>query len=215
MILLIASNLLKGSKKTSSLIGVEMCSQSYWIIFAVFIACCFLVCLYCTIRARNASKGKRQLAFRKSTVNFEGEVTWTGKQTIMLISVALLGGMLAAIVGIGGGVIYSPLLLELGIPPKVASSTAMMLVLYTSMSNVIQFAINQAIIYQFAVWLSVWIVCGTLLGLTTVNKAVKKSGRQSIIVFLLMSVLLLAAGVTITLDAMKSSSEVKDHESIW
>lgn len=71
----------------------------------------------------------------------KGDIYLTGKVTIILISISFFGGILAAIVGLGGAVIYTPLLLEFGVPPKVASSTSMYLVLYTSLSNVIQFSV--------------------------------------------------------------------------
>ena len=114
-----------------------MCSTGYWIIYIAFVVVVLTLSVICTMKARKETKAKRDLAARKDNVNWKGEVTWTGKETSLLILVSLFGGILAAIVGIGGGVVYSPLLLELGIPPKVASSTAMMLVLYTSLSNVI------------------------------------------------------------------------------
>jgi len=45
--------------------------------------------------------------------------------------------MLTAIVGIGGGVVYTPLLLVFGVHPKVTTSTSLFLVLYTTLSNTI------------------------------------------------------------------------------
>lgn len=127
----------------------------------------------------------------------------------------MTGGLLAAVVGIGGGVVYSPLFLELGIPPKSASATAMFLVLYTSLANTIQFAIGKQLDYQYGMWLALWVVAGTLTGLTVVGKVVKKSGRQSIIVFLLMTVLLIAAGATLVLDTINIVGELDHGESIW
>lgn len=48
-----------------------------------------------------------------------------------------LAGILAAVVGLGGAIIYTPMLIELGVHPKVTSSTALYLVMYTSLSNTI------------------------------------------------------------------------------
>lgn len=64
-------------------------------------------------------------------------------------------------------------------------------------------------------WLALWVVAGTLTGLTVVGKVVKKSGRQSIIVFLLMSVLLIAAGATLVLDTINIVGELEHGDSIW
>jgi len=51
--------------------------------------------------------------------------------------VSIVGGALASISGIGGGVVFGPLLLEIGLHPKCSSSTAMFLVMYLALSNVI------------------------------------------------------------------------------
>lgn len=52
-----------------------------------------------------------------------------------MMGITFIAGILASVVGLGGGIIYTPLLLELGVHPKVTSSTSLLLVLYTSLSN--------------------------------------------------------------------------------
>jgi len=50
-----------------------------------------------------------------------------------------LSGILAGLLGIGGGLILGPLLLELGLHPIVSTATTNFLVLFTSSSTSIQF----------------------------------------------------------------------------
>ena len=52
-----------------------------------------------------------------------------------------MSGCLSAMLGIGGGLIISPLLLEIGLHPLIASSTSNFLVLFTSSSTSIQFSL--------------------------------------------------------------------------
>lgn len=133
MAALVLQNIMRGSAKMDSVIGVETCSGSYWGIYAGFLAIAVLMCLYGVIVAKSEFKEKKRIGY-----NFaKGDVQWGTKITIILIAVSMTGGLLAAIVGIGGGVVYSPLFLELGIPPKATSATAMFLVLYTSLANTI------------------------------------------------------------------------------
>jgi len=47
--------------------------------------------------------------------------------------------MLAGLLGIGGGTILGPLLLEIGLHPVVSTATSNFLVLFTSSSTSIQF----------------------------------------------------------------------------
>ncbi len=50
-----------------------------------------------------------------------------------------VSGILAGLLGIGGGLIIGPLLLELGLHPIVSTATSNFLVLFTSSSTSIQF----------------------------------------------------------------------------
>jgi uncharacterized membrane protein YfcA len=56
--------------------------------------------------------------------------------------------MFAGLLGIGGGTILGPLLLELGLHPIVSTSTSNFLVLFTSSSTSIQFIL--LVIFQLS-----------------------------------------------------------------
>lgn len=55
---------------------------------------------------------------RRKANNFkhsEGDIKWTGNITIYLTLLAFVGGCLAGMLGIGGGLVFGPLFLELGL----------------------------------------------------------------------------------------------------
>ena len=114
-----------------------MCSVTYWGIYAAFIVLALSVSFYSTHSVKYEFDHKSSLGVDF----FEGDILWGFKETLVLTLVSTVGGMLASIVGIGGGIIFGPLLLEFGVHPKVASSTSMFLVMYTTLSNTIQFII--------------------------------------------------------------------------
>lgn len=62
----------------------------------------------------------------------ETDFIWNVKGVIKLGIFSLIGATIATMVGVGGGIIYNPLLLSLGIPPQVSSATAMYIVLYNN-----------------------------------------------------------------------------------
>ena len=130
---LIISNLLKGSKKSSSIAGISLCSPVYWVIYFLFVIICACCVFYSFKHAIKDFEQKRACGYKFE----EGDLVWTHKTTIVLLVISLIGGATTAIVGIGGGVIYTPLLLEFGVHPKVTTSTSLFLVLYTSLSNTI------------------------------------------------------------------------------
>ena len=72
---------------------------------------------------------------------------------------------------------------------------------YMVFSTTIQYSISGLIQYTYALWISLFIIIGTVAGLTLISKAVKRLGRTSLLVFLLVGVLLAAAVVTVIIDA--------------
>lgn len=53
----------------------------------------------------------------------------------------MLCGALASSLGIGGGVLYNPLLLIIGVNPQVAAASGMYILFYNTFSTVIQLLI--------------------------------------------------------------------------
>jgi len=66
---------------------------------------------------------------RKYMINYiEGDVTFEGKSLTKLILIGFVGGWVAGALGLGGGSIYNPALLSLGVNPRTSGSTGMYLV---------------------------------------------------------------------------------------
>lgn len=167
--------------------------------------------IFSTITARKEYLHKVEIGYGVG----EGEIKWNFAQTSILIGISFFGGILAAVVGIGGATIYSPLLLEMNVNPRVSSATSMFLVLYTTLSTNIQFAIAREIHWPFALWFALWVVIGTLIGLTLVGRIVAKTGRASIIVFILSFVLFIAACATAADDGLKIRDDRRDGIDIF
>jgi uncharacterized membrane protein YfcA len=90
---------------------------------------------------------------------------------------AFLGGWVSGALGLGGGAIFNPLLLSLGVPPSVASATGMYMIIYSTTGSSIVFITYKMLNMQFGSWLGFWSSLGSLLGLYILNKVVKKFDR--------------------------------------
>lgn len=206
---LILLNLFQGNSKVDSLVGIGLCSVPYWLVYAAFILLSGGVGAYAIV------KGKKEYAIKKSIgCLVQGDVEIKGNKVLFYCLIAGTGGLLAATVGMSGSIVYGPLLLELNLHPKVSSGTSMYLVLYTAISSSIQYAISGSIIWIWGVWVGFYVVVGTLLGTTLVNKAIKKSGRSSIIVLILFLVILLAIFGSGTVDTIGIIQDAKDGKNV-
>ena len=70
-------------------------------------------------------------------------------------------------------------------------------------------------IWGYGLWLSAWCIIGTVTGLTIINKLVEKTGRPSILVFILLGILILGAIATVIIDTFKIKNEIDSGRSIW
>merc|ERR1719162_1112958 len=64
---------------------------------------------------------------------------------------ALVTGCFAGLVGIGGGLVFSPFMLWMGIDPSIAVATSSTCVIFTSSSTTMQFLFTDRIILTLAV----------------------------------------------------------------
>merc|ERR1712154_370312 len=117
------------------------------------------------------------------------------------------GGLL----GIGGGMIVSPLLLELGVLPRVASATSAVAVLMTSSSSTFQKVLLNMIRYDYMAFFAAIGIIGTFFGQTVVNAAIRKFGRNSIVVAAVGSVI----AVAIVLMGLNSILNMKNIKMLY
>lgn len=69
--------------------------------------------------------------------------------------------------------------------------------------------------YEYACWLCFWVVLGSIIGLIKVNKLVKETGRQSIIVIIL-AIMISASTIVMPLFGMLRVFADKDKGiEIW
>lgn len=78
----------------------------------------------------------------------DSDIKWNTKLLIKFPIYSFISGVMAGLLGIGGGLILGPLLLELGLHPVVSTATSNFLVLFTSSSTSIQFILLVYYIYN-------------------------------------------------------------------
>ena len=107
----------------------------------------------------------------KSDVKFERKVV------TKLVIFALMGGWVSGALGLGGGAIFNPLLLSMGVPPSVASATGMYMILFSTSGSSMIYIFYKMLNLQFGFWIGLWCSLGSLVGLYLLNKILKKFDR--------------------------------------
>jgi len=117
-------NLLKGNEHIESIIGIERfilyikfrCSFYYWLIYATYIPFALLITIIGVKIIKDEYTYRLSIGYQYTRY----DIVWTWRSFYIYPIFALISGILAGFVGIGGGLIIGPLLLELGMHPVVS-----------------------------------------------------------------------------------------------
>lgn len=149
------------------------CSSMYW----GQLASLLLVCWAFTFAgARHVT----QLASAKTAA--DGTLAWTPQTLWLYPLLSTIAGFLGGFLGIGGGIIMGPLLLELGMTNEASQATTAMFVFLSSSLATIQFVVLDKALPDHSLWFTIWVVGATFVGQTAVDCALKKWQRSSVIV---------------------------------
>lgn len=113
-----------------------------------------------------------------------------------------LGGSLSSLVGLGGGVIFNPLMLEFGVHPKVCSSTSSYLVMLSTLAATVQYIFMDILPLDYALGIGFFVILFSLIGNFTLDKAVQKVKRPSMIALFLAGVMILCTVIVLVTSAL-------------
>jgi len=111
------------------------------------------------------------------------EVEWNWGNVFMYMVYAFVCGVLAGCLGIGGGLVLSPLLLELGFYPAVASAISGMAVMVTSTSSLFVYGLSDKVYWQFVCLLMPLTFIATLSGKIVIDSYAERNRKQSVIIW--------------------------------
>lgn len=123
-------------------------------------------------------------------------------------------GVLSAIVGIGGGIILNPMLLSAGVEPMKTTATVTVMILMVCCSATTAFVLAGAIPLLPMGILSFSAFVGSLAGKSIVGWLVSRTGRSSILVFLLAGFMATGSLAVVIQGSMRIAEEVADFRSI-
>merc|ERR1712032_152658 len=143
------------------------------------------------------------------------EIMWNDDTLRKFPSIAVLAGVAAGLLGIGGGMVIGPLFIRLDMQPKVGSSSCAFMILWTALSGVVQYAFAGKLGWQFILYgVIVGLVSGQM-GQQLVDAMLKKSGRPSFVIFLLGGIVLSACVVMTITGIVKLITGIMDGEELF
>ncbi|CAL4961001.1 unnamed protein product [Urochloa decumbens] len=183
-----ALHVLIGDKHGKGVIKIKPCGVAYWLI------------TFFQLPAAVAFTGYIIYAKRKKHVvhsQEDGKEDLVGATMETLPSLtfplaAFVTGSLSGLFGIGGGLLLSPVLLQIGINPQTAAATSSFMVLFCASMSMVQFILlGMKGIAEASVYAGICFVA-SVVGLVVIERAIRKSGRVSLIVFLVTAIMALS-----------------------
>lgn len=107
----------------------------------------------------------------------ESDITLTNKNITILILLGFMGGLLAGALGLGGGVIFNPVLLLMGLPPQVSGACSLYLVCFSKIASCLVYILNGKMNIFYALWVGLWASTGGVLGSLCLILYLKYKGR--------------------------------------
>ncbi|GLI67500.1 hypothetical protein VaNZ11_011683 [Volvox africanus] len=101
-------------------------------------------------------------------------------------------GLTGGLLGLGGGMVMGPVLLQIGVQPQVTAASSGTMVLFSSSAALIQFAMLHRLNMPYAGAFAAASLAAGLVGTHVVAGAIKRSGRPSIVVLALAGVMAIA-----------------------
>lgn len=184
-VVVLVQSLLRGGHGTSSIVGIACNSAGYWMLTLLPLLLLIFITLWVghQLRLQNRLKVLCNYSFAK------GDVYWVKRRILIFPTLCTLAGVCAGLLGIGGGMVKGPIMLEMGIWPQVQSATANFMILFTSSATTLQFAINGQFPgefqYDYMTWFALMGFIGGFCGQNIVAYLVIKYKRESIMVYLL------------------------------
>ncbi|KAL5579165.1 hypothetical protein UlMin_011607 [Ulmus minor] len=171
--------LLRGNRYGQGITSIEPCGMVYWMLSSLQIPLAMLYTAW--ILCRKERPEHHNLNQKK----VGEDLTRVEQQSNKLVFpvMALLAGILGGVFGIGGGMLISPLLLQVGIAPEVTAATCSFMVFFSSTMSAFQYLLLGMEHVEVALIFAAICFAASLLGLIVVQKAIQDYGRASLIVF--------------------------------
>ncbi|KAK4347037.1 hypothetical protein RND71_033376 [Anisodus tanguticus] len=204
--------LLRGNRYGQGIIPMEACGVVYWIISSVQfpLAIIFTSWILYNRESQQHVPSKNQVFIREYTQEETSGTKHGPSGKLIFPIMALLAGVLGGVFGIGGGMLISPLLIQVGITPEVTAATCSFMVFFSSTMSAVQYLFLGMEHADDALIFAVVCCVASIIGLVVVQRAIEYHGRASLIVFSVGTVMALS---TVLMTSFGAVDIWKDYTS--
>eukprot|EP00605_Chrysophyceae_sp_TOSAG23-4_P002336 GSChrysophyteH1.ASY1.ANO1.2584.1 assembled CDS len=185
LIVMILLTFMKGGKGVDSLVGVTCTDTAYPVLVALQFVWLFGFATYYGF----VTVGAREERERVQYPFYEKDVAWTQEKAKTYAAMSFAAGIIAGLIGVGGGMVLGPLMLQMGIDSRVSSAVTASMIVLTSSSVAIMYVISGFIPVEYFIYFFSVCFVGAYIGKSKIDAYVKKTGMASLLVGILASII--------------------------
>ncbi len=192
-LIVIIDQLLEGSNKVPSFIGIKRCSFFYWLCFLIYVSITLYFVRYSIDMVYAHIQRKKNLIpdFTSEVIdNVEKNITY-------VVGIGIIAGIVSSSLGIGGGMITNPAFSSLGMDPKQSSSTSNFLIIITAIASSFIFILSGQLIIGYSICLGIFCTAAALIGSFYILKYINQTGRSSILLVIMEYFLIASLFITL------------------
>lgn len=139
-------NLLKGGGAFKSPLGIRCGSPSFWTANGLILGWILVVSFFARSYLVHRCEDKERVGYPY----VEGDIRWDSRATVVYPAVCTAAGFFAGMFGVGGGIVKGPLMLAMGVHPKVSSASSACMILFTSFTATTSFVVFGLLDMEYA-----------------------------------------------------------------
>jgi uncharacterized membrane protein YfcA len=164
--------------RDSHYLNITPCSSTYWIFIGCSILSSLFIMLLISIYLKYRTRKKINVGY-----NFDDcDLIWNFRPSFICSLAAMVAGLSAGLLSIGGGIVMTPIMLKLGLRPQVVVPTSSVLYVLTSSTAIVFYIISDKLLYSYSVLVSGSCFIGSILGIFGIKLLVNRFKRASLMI---------------------------------
>lgn len=164
---------------------IDKCSTWYWLQILLQFIIVGIIGFFIVRYVSRDYEEKRN----NNYIFLKGDIVWKKNNIIKFITVASITGILSTYMGIGGGMLITPIMINVGMIPEVVVATSSISTFFSSSISIINYILAGKLLWNYGIVFSISSALGSVIGLCLSNYILKKYKRQSIIIFVVALIL--------------------------
>lgn len=205
LLIVMLLSFLRGSPKFDSIIGLSYCGVGYWGVYILTLVFCLLIFFMNRTLIRKNNQVKEHCHYEIAQEDFE----FNDANIRKLTTLSGVAGILAGLLGVGGGLVMNPTLLNMRIPVKTVTSTLGFFVLQASFISMFQSLLYGDVPLKEEAFFFLIALVGSFGVSLFLSWLTKKTKRASLVLFTLVVILILTIIVTPIFEVWQNIDNLK------